>query len=215
MLPPPGRIFEIGYGTGELLVSLHADGYSVAGVDSGQADLEGVDGLPAGALRRGSAAALRLDADEAAYDLVVAIHVVEHVVDPIEVLGAAHNVLRPGGRILVITPDADSLGLTWFGAAWWMLEDPTHVGLLSAASLTRACTAAGFGRPEISRPLLDSLSCEAASLRRRGRTGDTGGRGVLAEKRTLALATATLPVDVLARLVWPRLRPALLATASR
>lgn len=215
LLPPPARIFEIGYGSGALLGRLHADGYAVAGIDSGQAGLAPVPPVPAGALRHGAASALRPRADEAPYDLVLAIHVIEHVADPIETLSAACRLLRPGGRILVITPDADSLGLSLFGAAWWMLEDPTHIALFSPQSLTQALGAAGFDRPTIGRPLLESLSCEAASLRRRRHTGDIGGQGALADKRTLALAAAALPVDVVVRLVRPRLRPALLATAVR
>ena len=213
LITPGARVFEIGYGAGTLLRWLHADGYQVAGIDSGQAGLDTTPGLPSGALRHRGAATVRLGRDEHPYDLVVAIHVIEHVPDPLAVLSAAHALLRPGGRIAVITPSADSLGLDWFGAAWWMLEDPTHLALFSPDSLTRALRASGFVGPRVTRPLLESMSCEAASLRRRGHTDESGGPGVMVARSTLALAAGTLPIDLFIRLARPRLRPALFATA--
>src|SRR5258708_13013373 len=55
---------------------------------------------------------------------VVAMHVVEHL--PVEALFAlfahAARVLRPGGLLIIETPNAESLAVT--GAEFW--RDPTH-----------------------------------------------------------------------------------------
>jgi hypothetical protein len=38
-------------------------------------------------------------------DFVIASHVLEHVADPIGLLGEVHRVLRPGGTVLILLPD--------------------------------------------------------------------------------------------------------------
>jgi 2-polyprenyl-3-methyl-5-hydroxy-6-metoxy-1,4-benzoquinol methylase len=43
------------------------------------------------------------------YDTIVMSHVLEHVADPVEVLLRAKGWLRPGGRIIAVVPNADSL----------------------------------------------------------------------------------------------------------
>lgn len=43
------------------------------------------------------------------FQTVVATHVLEHVHDPVRVLKQAHHWLAPGGRILVVVPNATSL----------------------------------------------------------------------------------------------------------
>lgn len=45
----------------------------------------------------------------AAYDTVIAGHVLEHVADPVRVLQAAARWLKPGGRVVITVPNADSL----------------------------------------------------------------------------------------------------------
>ena len=214
LLPRRARVYEIGYGAGLLLARLHAAGHAVAGIDSGQARLAVRTAPGAATLQHGDAASARLAEGEEPYDLVLALHVVEHLADPVAVLRAARGLLRPGGRLVLVTPGADSLGLRWFGAAWWMLEDPTHVGLFTPRSLAEACRAAGFTAVTVRRAPLDSLACEAASLRRRVAAPRAGGPGVLAERGTLALAALSLPVVLVLRLLVPRLRPALFAVAA-
>ena len=75
---------------------------------------------------------------ESAFDLVVAIHVVEHLADPAYVFQKCFRALRPGGRLYVVTPNAESRGLALFGGHWWNFEDPTHRRFFSPRSLAMA-----------------------------------------------------------------------------
>ena len=50
------------------------------------------------------------------HDLVVGVHVLEHLRDPAAGLAAAYRLLRPGGTLALVTPTADSFGPEWFGA---------------------------------------------------------------------------------------------------
>src|SRR5215210_208851 len=43
------------------------------------------------------------------FDTIVASHVLEHLVDPVAVLSRAREWLAPGGRLIVVVPNADSL----------------------------------------------------------------------------------------------------------
>lgn len=209
----PGRVFEVGYGAGSMLRRFLDAGAEVAGVDPDQLGI-GVDEVvrERGDLRTGGIEdASRLPGDQ---DLVYGIHVLEHVVDPHVALRSSWELLRPGGRASFITPAGDSSGLERYGAAWWMLEDPTHIRFFSAESLAKAAAAAGFVDIEVRRLLLDSLSVDAASLARAARPG-ARPRGVLGSKPVLAAAVASVPFVVAQRLVAQRSRPTLQLIARR
>jgi SAM-dependent methyltransferase len=210
LVPPGGSVFEIGYGGGALLGRFLDAGHPVAGVDRDQLGVP-IDPRVAATLHHGELESLAPTAER--YDLVYGIHVLEHLRDPAAGLRRAYELLRPGGRVALVTPTTDSLGPGWFGAAWWLLEDPTHVRFFTPVSAARAMAGAGFGGTRTRRLRLDNLSMEAASLRRRRAKIPPGG--VLAEKRTLALAAATAPVVLAARAALPRLAPSIEITARR
>jgi SAM-dependent methyltransferase len=243
-LVPHGRsVFEIGYGSGALLRRFLDAGWAVGGVDAGQLEVD-VDPevRRRGALTSGqledmvpatsagadpdAAAAAESDgadpdaakggaaADGGQYDLVVGVHVLEHLTDPEKGLAAAYRLLRPGGTLALITPTADSAGADWFGAAWWLLEDPTHLRFFSPDSATRSLRRAGFDGVRVRRLALDNLSMEVASLRRRAQPVHRPA-GVLPERGTVLSALVTAPITVTARLAHPRLRPSLELTAHR
>ena len=209
----PSSVFEIGFGSGALLRMFLDGGARVGGVDPDQLRV-GLDPVVerAGDLRRGRVEDLPEGTVDA--DLVVGIHVLEHVDDPARTLEAALRVTRPGGRAVFLTPGGDSLGPELHGAAWWMLEDPTHVRFFTADSLERAARAAGWSHVRVDRPVLDSLATDAASLARRLPGRERAG-GVLSSRAALAGAALSAPVAAVARLAVPRLRPTLRLTAFR
>jgi SAM-dependent methyltransferase len=212
-LAPDGRsVFEIGYGSGALLRRFLDAGWSVAGVDKGQLEV----GVDAEVVRRGRLDRGELETVPAAggHDLVVGVHVLEHLRDPAAGLAAAYRLLRPGGTLALVTPTADSLGPDWFGDAWWLLEDPTHLRFFSPESARRALGRVGFAGVRVRRLLLDTLSMEAASLRRAA-DRRARPRGVLAERSTVLAALVTAPVTIAARAAMPRLRPSLELVAHR
>jgi SAM-dependent methyltransferase len=212
-LVPDGRsVFEIGYGSGALLRRFLDAGWAVAGVDKGQLGVR----VDAEVARRGRLEHGELETVRAAggHDLVVGVHVLEHLRDPAAGLAAAHRLLRPGGTLALVTPTAASCGPDWFGDAWWLLEDPTHLRFFSPDSARLALRGAGFTSVRVRRLLLDTLSMEAASLRRLA-SRRPRPRGVLAERRTVLAALVTAPVTVVGRAALPRLRPSLELVAHR
>jgi SAM-dependent methyltransferase len=208
----PGSVFEIGYGSGALLRRFLDAGWQVAGVDKGQLEVP-VDAEVArcGSLIPGE---LETTTSSGEHDLVVGVHVLEHLRDPAAGLAAAYRLLRPGGVLVLITPTADSAGADWFGAHWWLLEDPTHLRFFSPDSARRALAAAGFDWIGVRRPALDTASMEVASLRRAASRRHRPA-GVLAQRSTVLAAVAAAPVTLVTRAAVPRLRPSLELVAHR
>jgi SAM-dependent methyltransferase len=82
---------------------------------------------------------------DASFDAIYTSHLLEHVHDPVTFLQECHRVLKPGGRLVVLTPNTASLSHSKFGPAWYLLMPPQHLSLFSPESIELAAVRAGFG----------------------------------------------------------------------
>ncbi|MCX6459058.1 MAG: class I SAM-dependent methyltransferase [Actinobacteria bacterium] len=156
------RVLDVGCGDGALLRRFLDDGADVVGCDPGLLGRpvdERVSQLSA-------VHACTLDElpDSEPFDLVLAVHVVEHLPTAVPAWQSLLHRTRPGGTVYAVTPAADSGQLDAFEDAWWMLDDPTHVRFYSGDSLAQAALAAGAAAVVIRRPRDDSLMCEGMSV---------------------------------------------------
>lgn len=208
----PRRVFEIGFGAGAMLRRFLDDGAEVSGIDPGQLDGH-VDPRVGehGRLWRGQVETL--EAEDLVVDLVYGVHVIEHVDDVRRTLEVARGVLAPGGRLVLVTPAADSWGLRLFGESWWLLEDPTHVRFFTMRSLRLACEDAGFDVVRTKRLWTDNLTMDVGSLARMARIADGEAGGVLSSRLVLAAGVLSVPVVLLVRAVVPRTRPTMYVEA--
>jgi ubiquinone/menaquinone biosynthesis C-methylase UbiE len=106
------RVLDIGSGPGLLAAELADEGAEVLGVDPSESML-------AMARRRGTARfergdALSLPVADDSFDAAVSTQVLEYVEDVAGALHEAHRALRPGGRLLVLDTDWDSI--VWHSA---------------------------------------------------------------------------------------------------
>jgi SAM-dependent methyltransferase len=83
------------------------------------------------------------------FDAVTLNHVIEHVHDPIGLLNACGQVLKSTGRLMVVTPNIDSLGHRWFRRAWLHLDAPRHLLLFSPRTLRESARRAGLQVQEV------------------------------------------------------------------
>lgn len=77
-------------------------------------------------------------------DVVVAYHVLEHMTHPDMEIMRIRRALRPGGWLVVGTPDFASPCAVRFGDNYRMLHDPTHVSLFTLESMHRFLRDHGF-----------------------------------------------------------------------
>jgi SAM-dependent methyltransferase len=142
LLPPRGRVLDIGCSTGELLVAIGRHGeFELAGIESSPAAAQtarsrGIDVLA------GDCEAVEIP--PASTDLVLLQHVLEHVYDPIAMLRRIHACLRPGGRVIGELPNVASLDAWLFGRYWGGGHAPRHLWHFTPATLARALEVCGF-----------------------------------------------------------------------
>lgn len=122
----PGRfqLLEIGFGSGAFLESLNPRFFSTSGIE---VNAEGVELARKRGLDVTRQDLRELSLPTAAFDVVAAFHVLEHLERPEETLRSIREGLRPGGILLVAVPSADALGLK-AGREWWYhLSAPRHL----------------------------------------------------------------------------------------
>jgi SAM-dependent methyltransferase len=135
------RIVDIGCGWGQFLWWLHTRGYqSIEGVDLGAEQVQACQSL-------GLTATQVTDSTEyllgraAQFDLITMHHIIEHLEVPqaLQLLRAAYYALRPGGRIIVQTPNMNATS-----ASFSRYIELTHVTGYTDCSLDEALLLAGF-----------------------------------------------------------------------
>lgn len=113
---PPGHLLDVGCGPGFLLAAAERRGWSGVGLDlnewaAGYArDELGVDA------RWGALTAEQFE--PASFDAVTLMDVIEHVPHPDALLETVSRVVRPGGAIVLLTPDAGSAISRLMGSRW-------------------------------------------------------------------------------------------------
>ena len=102
--PVTGRLLELGSGLGHML-GLLSKQFKCVGVDIAHyAARETLRNAPGAAALVASADRLDVFADHS-FDVVVALHLVEHLVDPHRSLTHIHRILADGGLLLLATPN--------------------------------------------------------------------------------------------------------------
>jgi len=106
---PPARVLDVGCGEGHLHPAIRPLCGALDACDSNAADLwHAARAAPDTPTRRYHVAdATALPWDDATFDVVLALELVEHVPDPRAVLAELARVLRPGGTLLLTCPSAD------------------------------------------------------------------------------------------------------------
>lgn len=138
----PGVLMDVGCGSGAALALARQLGWTAQGLEL---DEQAVKAARQSGLDVHQSGYEGLIEFPNAFDAIVCSHVIEHVFDPVRMISLIHSALRPGGVLLLSTPNARSDVHAAFGKHWRGLEAPRHLVLFSQPTLVRLLEQAGFG----------------------------------------------------------------------
>lgn len=136
-----GRLLEVGCGGGAMLELMSRLGWHAEGVDFDE---------KAVAVARSRGLEVRIGSLEqqayrdGSFDAVTASHLIEHVPDPRALLREIHRILKPGGKLVAVTPNGRSWGHSLFHRKWRGLEPPRHLHIFNREALGSLARECGF-----------------------------------------------------------------------
>lgn len=140
-----GRVLDIGCGNGTLLARLRSLGWDAVGHEMDPIaarfarDHFGLD------VREGLLAEAGFVPES--FDVVTLSHVIEHFHSPENLVLQCRGLLRPGGKLIILTPNTDGLGHRHFRESWRGLEPPRHIHCFNPSTLS-TCVERGNMRVE-------------------------------------------------------------------
>ena len=147
----PGTLLDVGCGEGYALSFFRGLGWTVKGLDFSTAGVASKNPLCLDSLVVGDVFAL-LDAEINAgvvYDVIWLQNVLEHVLDPLELMQSLRSLVAPGGLLVVTVPNDCSiiqqalLAANHIDKAFWVAP-PDHLTYFDHNSLTRVADATGW-----------------------------------------------------------------------
>lgn len=134
-----GRLLEVGCSTGEMLVSARGS-FETVGVEADAASSRVAcdRGLQCfnGALTDAGFA-------DGGFDVAALYHVIEHFPSPRAEMAELHRIVKPGGWLVIETPNIANIWFRLLGARWRQFI-PDHIYFFTPHTLTRLCDEAGF-----------------------------------------------------------------------
>ena len=138
----PGSLLDVGTGEGEFPAAAAQRGWRVAGCELMPQAAEAARTRFGLDVRTGLLSEAGFDRD--AFDVVSAMHVLEHLTDSIGFLHELTAHARPGGYVLIEVPNLDSDDRTHRGSAWRGLRPVEHLVQFTPATLRTAFERAGL-----------------------------------------------------------------------
>jgi 2-polyprenyl-3-methyl-5-hydroxy-6-metoxy-1,4-benzoquinol methylase len=140
--PNRGKVIEIGSSFGFQLEQFRNAGWEVEGIEPNHNSAryaQEVLSIPTKTTILEEAGV----AEESA-DVVMMLHVIEHIPDPVGTLREIFRVLKPGGHLVLETPRYDTLMFRLFGKRERSVSCDGHILFFTSESLEQAYAKAGF-----------------------------------------------------------------------
>jgi SAM-dependent methyltransferase len=205
-----GAVLDIGCGTGYNLEELRHRGVTAVGLDLSEKALSFCRDRGLRRLVQGDAA--RLPCRDAAFDVVLALDLIEHVEDDGAALAGLMRALKPGGRLIVFTPAFPFL---------WSVQDRVshHYRRYTRAELGAKLRGAGYTVDKLSYAntlLFPVVAAGRMALRLSGRADRVTSENELHPSWSNGILTAIFSAErVLLRWANLPVGVSLLAVASR
>jgi len=136
-----GKLLDVGCGSGVFLTRMAQLGWQVQGVD--------FDEVAVSRARKAGLSVFHGTLEGAPYpdecfDAITMAHVLEHVHRPLDVLKVVRRLLKRGGTVSIVTPNARSFAHHLYGRHSLLLDPPRHLHIFSLPSLVNLLRRAGF-----------------------------------------------------------------------
>jgi SAM-dependent methyltransferase len=195
-LPAQPRLLDVGCGRGLRMLSFRDRGCEVEGMDF-QPELAAYVRTQLGIrVTCTPVEELTRNFEPAAFDVLTAIYVVEHVTDVKSLLASCFALLRPGGWLVAGVPLFDSVQASVLGTHWLNSADIRHVALPTHEGMRRVCRAVGFDEIKfLPDPLLTCAGLYALSVLPGATTTAVytlGGAAILAKRLLAGAVTAMM-----------------------
>jgi len=138
--PPRGRVLEVGSGRGSFGATISQE-FEYVGIDLSNDAVREARAAGLEVYRAGVESFVNLGAS---FDTVASFHVFEHLPDPHDALSKIKELLKPGGSLVLITPDTESLLCLVSGDRWVSYKFPEHLILYSRSALVELLEHSGF-----------------------------------------------------------------------
>jgi SAM-dependent methyltransferase len=140
--PDRGKVIEIGCSFGFQLNEFRKRGWDVEGVEPNHNSARYAQeelSIPVA-----TSILEQADVPDGSADVVVMLHVIEHIPDPVGTLKEIFRVLKPGGHLVLETPRYDTLMFRLFGKRERSVSCDGHILFFTSESLAQAYSLAGF-----------------------------------------------------------------------
>lgn len=136
------RLLEIGCNQGDLLNAIKVDKQIIAtGIDLNAVPLEYAKSRGLNVLKGTLESQKFLNES---FDIVIAIHVIEHLYNPINTLGEINRILSPGGILFSIVPCVTHIKAKFAGIKWKYFGPPGHLWYFSPSTFNLLLQKTGF-----------------------------------------------------------------------
>ena len=141
-VPHKGNLLDVGCGKGDLLVRLLRQGWTVEGLEVDAEAMSNARTNHGLNIHPGALEDQRFP--DNMFDAITMNHVIEHVHDPIFLIRECLRIVKPGGSLIMATPNIRCFGHKKFGRNWSHLQSPSHLHLFTKKSLKECAARAGF-----------------------------------------------------------------------
>jgi SAM-dependent methyltransferase len=140
-VPRNVRVLDIGCGVGQILAYHRNRGCQAVGIEADE-NVQAIAARYGLDIRRGVFDGTQFDSDF--FDYVTLDQVAEHVMDPHALMQGVKRVLKPGGKVVITTPNPKSLGAWLYGRYWLNWHPPYHMQFYTRRSLELVARRAGL-----------------------------------------------------------------------
>ncbi len=147
--PNQGKLIEVGSGFGYLLKSFKDIGWDVTGVEPNVALCRYAE--EKNKINTISTILEDSEIKSESIDVVLMMHVIEHVPDPLSTFQEVYRILKPGGIFIVETPCYDTLIFKLLGRRERSLSCDGHIYFFTADTLTQMANKSSFKLKKLER----------------------------------------------------------------